>query len=62
MKLHIGVNGTTIEILTEGITKTDVGDNRMYNELVEPVEDNISILRTDDAYDCGRNFERAKEK
>ena len=51
LKLHISVNADTIEILTEEITEDDVGDNSMFDELVEPIEDGISILRTDGAYD-----------
>jgi len=58
MHLSVGMNGAAI---TEITTTDKIGDPTMFKRLVKPIENNISQLDADGAYDTKGSFEWGKE-
>ena len=61
IKMHFCVNVKNGEVLTEVITIDKRHDNKEFDNLIRPIENNLSQVDGDGAYDSGKNFEWAKE-
>jgi hypothetical protein len=59
MHLSVGMNGAA---LTEVTTTDKIGDPTVFDRLVRPLEDDISQLDADGAYDSENSFRWGKEK
>lgn len=57
IKMHLSVNVNTGEAMTEVTTKDNVHDNLEFMKLVKPMEDNLSQVDADGAYDSIKTFE-----
>lgn len=57
MHLSVGMDGAA---LTEVTTIDRIGDPTMFNRLIKPIENNITKLDADGAYDTKENFEWGK--
>ena len=61
-KLHLAVDESTHEILMSVVTTNDFKDSQVFEDLIEPLEENIERVSADGAYDTFKIHEYLKEK
>ena len=53
IKLHLGIDEETGEILAAVVTPNSTGDGEVLGELLDEIDDDIEQVSADGAYDCG---------
>ena len=61
-KLHLAVDESTGEILSEVVTGNDCYDSEVFGELLDEIDDPIEQVDADGAYDCGYCYDYIDER
>ena len=61
-KLHLSVDAATHEILSVKMTSNDCGDNEVFEDLIDPIDEPIEQISADGAYDTWEAHRIAQEK
>lgn len=62
LKLHLGIDEATGEILSPVVTPNSTGDSEVLGELLDEIEEDIDQLSGDGAYDCRYVYDYADER
>ena len=62
LKLHIGINEETGEILAAVVTPNSVGDSEVLGELLDEIDDEIEQVSADGTYDRGYVYDYIDER
>lgn len=62
LKLHLGFDEATGEILAAVVTPNSVGDSEVFGELLDAIEDDIEQVSGDGAYDRGYVYDYIDER
>jgi hypothetical protein len=61
-KLHLAVDEASHEIVAAALTTHDVGDNEMFADLLEPIDEPIAQVSADGSYDSWDTHERIQQR
>lgn len=61
-KLHLGIDETTGEIISAVATTNDYHDSQVLEDILEGIEDEISQVSTDGAYDTNSCYEQIQQR
>jgi IS5 family transposase len=61
-KLHLGVDEATLEFVAVVVTTNDFKDSQLLPDLLEQVEDNVSQVSADGAYDSRNCYDAIRER
>ncbi len=61
-KLHLAVDEANHEVLAAALTSNDVGDNTMFADLLDAIEEPIDQVSADGAYDSWDNHARLQQR
>ena len=62
LKLHVGIDEETGEILAAVVTPNSTGDSEVLGELLDEIDDEIEQVSADGAYDCGYVYDYIDER
>lgn len=62
VKLHIGVDEATGEILAAVVTPNSTGDSEVFGELLDDIDDKVNQASADGAYDSGYVYDYLDER
>lgn len=62
LKLHLGVDEQTGEILAALVTTNKISDGELLPELLDQIPDDIDQVSADGAYDCGYCYDAIDER
>ena len=62
LKLHVGIDEETGEILAAVVTPNSTGDSEVLGELLDEIDDEIEQVSADGAYDCGYVYDYIEER
>jgi len=61
-KLHLAIDAATHEVLSMELTSNDCGDNEVFGDLINPIDEVIEQISADGAYDTWEAHRIAQEK
>ena len=62
LKLHVGIDEETGEILAAVVTPNSTGDSEVLGELLDEIDDEIEQVSADGAYDCSYVYDYIDER
>jgi len=62
LKLHVGIDEETGELLAAVVTPNSTGDSEVLGELLDEIDDEIEQVSADGAYDCGYVYDYIEER
>ena len=62
LKLHVGIDEETGEILAAVVTPNSTGDSEVLGEMLDEIDDEIEQVSADGAYDCGYVYDYIDER
>ncbi|MEM1256720.1 MAG: IS5 family transposase [Cyanobacteria bacterium P01_H01_bin.21] len=62
LKLHVGIDEETGEILAAVVTPNSTGDSEVLSEMLDAMDDEIEQVSADGAYDCGYVYDYIDER
>ena len=62
LKLHLGIDEETGEILAAVVTPNSTGDSEVFGEILDEIDDDIEQVSADGAYDCGYVYDYIDER